>query len=508
MAGSKKSAFLSFVLPVIKKSSKFSRAVSGITKFSLLLCMALLLGACGAGAGKDGGDASGGDAFKNWLNVFGKDASRDEGDMSGKERADVSGKDDAEGGASLQGASTDEEQGIQMVDFVNAMHLKSWVSEYNAKHPNAKIAQNISTESQEDLWNAVMAQLATGKGPDLFCMWPGDERIRTLYDKGLLANLDEYVPLEIKEQIFPGILQSGCVEQDWVGLGVEGMPLVYLTADKLWDKENWSVEEIVSLAQAHPELEGLFVNLDFTYVGESDPAINAECLFRNPYAFYDVKEKTSRFESKTFTDALEIIRQSKTLSLPKNNVADLLREGRILGVRTRLYSTQDYVDVMNDYCCDGCRFVGGIGQKDWVGNWSSVYLVLINRNTKHADAIHEFIEGLLDYNKQDGMSMSVSVREDVIRGKVRWADWSEQWEYNLGTKSFIPFTDPDGESYLEPFIAFLKKLGPCEEKRGPVEEIVLEEVRTFLQSQNGKSAEETARTIDNRVRLYLLENEE
>ena len=202
----------------------------------------------------------------------------------------------------------EETENIKMVSFVKPPHVSSWVSEFNGHHPDAKIEMIIGEGTEEDLWNSTMAELAAGKGPDIFCMRSGDERIGTLYEKGILAELDEYVPLEVKNQIFPGIIKTGCVEQEWVGLGVEGTPLIFITSDALWDKDSWNLENVISIAQKNPNLEGLFVNLDFTYAVKSEPLSNAELLFENPYIFIDGNNK-SQFESKLFLESLELLKK-------------------------------------------------------------------------------------------------------------------------------------------------------------------------------------------------------
>lgn len=401
-------------------------------------------------------------------------------------------------------AETHQTNNISMVDFTGVPHIKSWVSQFNGNHSEIDIEFVSKTDDEEDFWNAIMAELALGKGPDLFCMWAGDERILALNYKGVLANLDDYVPLEIKKNIFSGIIQSGTIDQKWIGLGVEGMPQILIVSDALWGKDRWSLEDIVSISKEHTDMEGLFVNLDFTYNGEGDPLKNAEYLFDNPDIFVDINQKNPKFENQSFIDALELIKGYAPISIRKNEIVDYLKEGKILGAFTRFYDTQSYVNAMSEYCSNGCHFTGMVGQEDYVGRWSSVYLIMVNKNTEHFDAIREFMEGLLDYDKQNNSDMALSVREDVVRGKVLWADWSNQWEYRMGEKTYISFSSPEGESYLEEYVSFLNKLGPCTEKEGTIKEILLEEVEDYL--QNTYSATETAKIINNRIRLYLLEN--
>jgi ABC-type glycerol-3-phosphate transport system substrate-binding protein len=223
-------------------------------------------------------------------------------------------------------AETHQTNNISMVDFTGVPHIKSWVSQFNGNHSEIDIEFVSKTDDEEDFWNAIMAELALGKGPDLFCMWAGDERILALNYKGVLANLDDYVPLEIKKNIFSGIIQSGTIDQKWVGLGVEGMPQILIVSDALWGKDRWSLEDIVSISKEHTDMEGLFVNLDFTYNGEGDPLKNAEYLFDNPDIFVDINQKSPKFENQSFIDALELIKGYAPISIRKNEIVDCLQK--------------------------------------------------------------------------------------------------------------------------------------------------------------------------------------
>lgn len=398
---------------------------------------------------------------------------------------------------------------IRMIDFSNAPHLKSWVSKFNGDHPNMKIKIDV-VDNETDSWNATMAELVAGNGPDMFCMWAGDEKIQSLFEKGVLDNMDEYVPLEIKEQIFPGIIQSGSINQKWVGLGVEGIPQIFLTSDILWKNKTWTLKDVVAIETKHSNMEALFVSLDPGSEGKTDSDMNASYLFDNPYIFIDTYGQKSGFDNTVFIDALKLLRKYKTKNFTMENTASLLKDGKILGAFTRFYRPQQYVDIMKEYCYDGVHFVSRVGQKEGIGNWSSVYLILVNKNTKFKDELKVFLEGLLDYDRQRSSDMAMSVREDVIRGKVIWADWSQEWVYSggvddLGHASYMSFTNPDGESYLEEFVEFLKQLAPCKEGKDTISSIVIGEAIEY--STNSKSAEDTAASIDNRIMLFLRENQ-
>ena len=140
-------------------------------------------------------------------------------------------------------------------------------------------------------------------------------------------------------------------------------------------------------------------------------------------------------------------------------------------------------------------------------------LVLVNSKAKHQDAIREFLNLLLEYDQNGGSDMAIAVREDITLKRViydengpEWAGGAG-WYYQVGKNEYggmgtVCFSGPNGENLIEDYISLLKNLGPCPVDDS-ISDIVEEEVENYMGSN--KSAEETARTIQNRVQLYLIE---
>ena len=405
---------------------------------------------------------------------------------------------------------------IQIANFIGVMpmYLNASISAFNGDHGESKVKQCYETLSGEDLWKRVSADFVQGEGPDLICMSAGDERIRTLWEKGLLANLDDYVSADVKEMIFPGILQSGSVDGNWVGLAWEGMPWVLVTSNTLWKDEHWDLCDVERIVQEHPEMETLFVNADFYLTkGESSPEVNARFLFGNVEKYVDRERGTCDFENEEFIAALKLLKQFGEAAIPKEELPAYIKGGRNLATFMRFNYPRTFTETLQNYNADQCHFVGMVGQESAVGEWTNVMLILVNGKVKHPDAVREFLKLLLEYDHKGSTDMALAVREDVIRSRVRWDDSRPEWDggpgwvYVVGKNedgysSFLPFSGPNGENLVEDYIALLRNLGPYPVDDS-VAEIVEEEVENYMGSN--KSAEETARTIQNRVQLYLSE---
>lgn len=466
---------------------------TGIGFVILLLCGFLLAGCSGKannGAGIENSNGREGVAEKN-------------GDFDGSD----------DGG---KGGGPGETGEFQIANFLGGMpmYLNASISAYNGEHSENKLKQCYEALSGEDLWERVSADFVQGEGPDLICMSAGDERIRTLWEKGLLANLDDYVSVDVKEMIFPGILQSGSVDGNWVGLAWEGSPWVLVTSNALWKEEHWDLGDVERIVQEHPEMETLFVNADvYLTKGESSPEVNARFLFGNVEKYVDRERGTCDFENEEFIAALKLLKRFRKTELPREELPAYLKGGRNLATFMRFTFPEAFTETLQNYNADQCHFVGMVGQESAVGEWTNVKLVLVNSKAKHQDAIREFLNLLLEYDQNGGSDMAIAVREDIIRKRViydengpEWAGGAG-WYYQVGKNEYggmgtVCFSGPNGENLIEDYISLLKNLGPCPVDDS-ISDIVEEEVENYMGSN--KSAEETARTIQNRVQLYLFE---
>lgn len=401
-----------------------------------------------------------------------------------------------------------ETEGITLVDFAGVdPHLQSCVADHNRDSDNVRIQYKGSGKDEEALWTRTMAELAAGKGPDMLCLRANDEHLRTLYEKGVLADLTGLVPTEILDQVFPGILEAGSVDGSLVGLGVSGMARVMVTSNELWQQDSWTVEDIMGIVEAHPDLEGMFI-LENKIMKPSSNLYWMGLQHMENSPFVDFGKKESHFEDTQFLKFLELAKTYGEASVPSGETSTLIKEGRCIATLAKdFYHVQDYVEAMEEYG-EECHFIGYPGQTDYVGYWHNLYLIVVNKKSEYSDTIAEFLSYLLSAESQQKV-YQLSVREDVMRQYVRWGDWDEKWYYLMyggtGNESlcWADFTKPNGESYIEDYMEFLRKLGPEPGYGSVISDIVWEEAEYYF---NGtKSAEQVGGIIDSRVQMYLNE---
>lgn len=395
-----------------------------------------------------------------------------------------------------------ETEGITLVDFIGEAYVQSCAANYSRSNSDMTIQYSRSSGDKEAFWTRTMAELAAGKGPDMICLWATDENLQILYKKGVLADLAELIPEETREQIFPGILESGSVNGDLVGLGLEGMPFVVITSNKLWQDKNWTAEDVLKIVEEEPDLEGIVVLRNGETSAYSNLFFTAGLGHLENAPFWNLQERESYFETVQFQKALELAKEYSEAPKMTEEVSTLIKEGRCLATFRDVYIADNFVNIVEEYG-EECHFMGYPGQTDYSGYWNSVYLIVVNKQSKYLDTIAEFLEYLLDIENQQKIVGATGVREDVVRQSVYWDEWSEKWVYKTDGDGSCYFEKPNGDSYIEDYIAFLKNLGPWVSSYGVISDIVSEETKDYFDGV--RNAEQTAMIIDNRIQLYLDE---
>lgn len=357
-------------------------------------------------------------------------------------------------------------------------YLSSSAATYSREHRDSAVIRCRSVEGNEnDFRNRVFAEMAGGEGPDM--LWVTGEDMEMLEEKGLLADLRDYLSEETLEQIFPGVIEAGTVNDRLVGIFPTGYIKMAVTSKEVWAKEHWSVEEIFSLAE-EPEWDGIM----------SSPlgALNTVGLWDMEQSGLLITEGDKQvLDTRLLTKLLE-----------KAKEADPSGEKYILDTSTLWWFTW-FSEMMAELSTD-YHFVGFPGQSEWIGCWTATNYLVVNKNAAHKEVIADFLESLLSYDYLMNAEMHC-VREDVIRERIIGGEWPR---YKVGSNRGVAIeVKEDGSTYVEEYVAFLKTCGPEPRGQSAIEDMVREEAREYLEDR--RSLEETVRIIQNRVQLYLDE---
>lgn len=393
----------------------------------------------------------------------------------------------------------EESGGIEFVDFVGRAYIKDSAVVYSREYLDIPIDYTEVAWKDEATWTRTMAELAAGKGPDIICLYNTNEEVQILYDKGVLENLEDMIPEETMNQIFPGIVEAGTVNGDFIGVCPEAIPRVLITSNDMWKEAHWTNEDILKLIETHSDLEGIITDM-----GEVNPFINLQVLSLRHFdnsPYIDWQQGVSNFESKLFIQSLE---QSKIygeqLGCNRMDVPEKIREGKYIAAIESIYTPYNYEEIRETYGKD-CHVIGWAGQEDYVGYWNSACLVLVNKKSEYKEEIAGFLNYLLDKENQKAV-YHIGVREDVVRESIYCDEYTNKWIYGTPENGRADFSEPDGGHYLDEFVDFLKRLGP-DVQGTDLSAIVEEEADAYFSGQ--KDVESTVNVIDNRVQLYLDE---
>ncbi|MBD5529504.1 MAG: hypothetical protein HDR02_14030, partial [Lachnospiraceae bacterium] len=160
-----------------------------------------------------------------------------------------------------------------------------------------------------------------------------------------------------------------------------------------------------------------------------------------------------------------------------------------------------YTNVM-DYYGDNAHFVG-FPTESGNGNMLICYgFLVVNAQTEHWEEVVDFLRYM--YSKEfQSDNPHYLLRKDVLRENMVPNGADEKSETFTLTGEVLPLKR-DGSSYIEDYIAFMDSCRAETRNTEAIENIIREETGAYF--QNIQNLDNTVRTIQNRVQLFLDEN--
>lgn len=129
--------------------------------------------------------------------------------------------------------------------------------------------------------------------------------------------------------------------------------------------------------------------------------------------------------------------------------------------------------------------------------------VVVNAWTEHWEEVVDFMRHMYSKEFQTD-NPEYLLRKDVLREGMVLDDQAEGYEIFTLTGVNVPLKK-DGSSYVEEYIAFMDKCRAETRSTEDIVNIIREEASGYF--QNMQDLDNTVRVIQNRVQLYLNENE-
>ncbi|MCM1118740.1 MAG: extracellular solute-binding protein [bacterium] len=367
-------------------------------------------------------------------------------------------------------------------------------------------------EYQEDYRTRILAELTAGKGPDI--LYVSQQDMMLLQDKGLICDISEMIPSEVKSELIPGALELGTVNGELVGLVPEVSFTTMSVANQVWDQDSWTIDDFVEQLGAKEDWE-----LPVNWSGFSlSPGTMFRILFSDLADSFvlNLEQGTCDFDNDRLIHILEFCKKygitgenSSDQQLSQDERMRMFRDGEMAAEVQYLYGDLDMFSTIMARNGEDCHIVGYPTEKgsgNYVDSYSYGYLV-INAQSKYKEEIKKYFALLLDYDNQFKTS-GCSVRMDVLRNCVVYHEFEKTYykiySYNEDQPTYQSIDlKPDGTPYLEEFLEFVAGCRPMPYCPSEIEQIVYGEINLFF--DGSKSAEETVKVIQSRIKLYLDE---
>lgn len=408
---------------------------------------------------------------------------------------------------SLSKTPPDYENEIRIVDTVSTeadAYFQWCAAVYSRNHPLCHVSYELADRER------AVNEVVSGKGADILIV--GREDMENLWGKGALADLTDVLDSKTQEQIFSAVLESGKIDGRLYGLANAISGQAVYVSEKLWQKDTWTVEEFVDLAES---MEG---KLDAVFVYQSSPAdgiyifqyIALQDLENSP--FIDWQNGKCHFDDPLFSRVLELsarydgeAEQYANMDMEEraNRMLQMLEEGRAIaylghGLGDIGTFSYELAALGEDYFCVGFPTSNASGIFADSGS-----VMVLNAATLNRDAAEDFLRFCYESDSQKQANVN-TVRRELVRESIH-QDYAGNWLYRRGNGSYqILQSKPDGSTWMEEYLECMDKAVPLPVKSEEVYNIILEEVEPFF--AGARDVDSTVEALQNRVQLWLDEH--
>lgn len=352
----------------------------------------------------------------------------------------------------------------------------------------------------------LLNRIAAGDIPDMMIV--DSDTMQLLYEKGILADMTDMIPDDLKEQVFDCVWNAGTIDGKLVGLTTSLYASSMLVSDEVWSEETWTLEDMLTLADttASDTLLGLIPLYGYD-PGPTD-ALYQLALCNIDSALVDWETGTCHFDSDLFHRLLEYCKNSPVLE--SNSSMDDPAPVRAVQNREYLAYPCDFIHSFSAFSSRTSAFPEnyhwvGLPTEDESGNFvSPSRFLVVNKDSENLDVIRQFLPFLYD-EEVERKNPDSCLRRDILRKCIYISEWDSQVQFSMGEGTFLILdSKPDGTSYVEEYIEFMDSCTPFPVRDSDVASIVLEEVPAYFSGD--KDMDTVIDIIQRRVQLYLDEN--
>lgn len=362
----------------------------------------------------------------------------------------------------------------------NDLDLKSVTARVSREMEQYHVEYTKTDAAQEDYRNRMIADMVAGEGADV--LFVSEENMRILQEKGLLADIREFLPEDLLNKLRTNIMTMGEKEDMLWGIpmGVEVSTL--FVNNHIWEGDSWTIKDVLELVDAWQKEYLLTHGHAPANVISMLQALAGDGLAGSD--FVDLDNGICRFDSPEFIKVLEICMKYAETPINYNldSMADMINNGEYIGF---IAADCDMKSLTHWYLEHGDNMhTVGYPSERGTGNYLTCQgMLVVNKNCKSREAVQEYLENILSKKMQKILNeSSIPLRNDMEQN-----DFEYEKEYDAYLKA---------EELISKSVA-------CDSRYDKIKEMIFEECMPYFYGE--KTAEETVKVIQNRVQLYLDE---
>lgn len=364
------------------------------------------------------------------------------------------------------------------------VELSTAVSVYNLSEEECMI--KIVEYDDIQLLNT---EIVAGKVPDFMVTdsVPFNEYVR----QGLFEDLTPYFDLDPDLALLPSIKKALSINQKLYRITPAFMIMTMIGSSDYIDKEmGWTFEEMYELVE--DDVSALPSDWN------RDNAMQF-LIIQNISDYVDWENAESYFDTEDFKRMLEMVKSFPEINHFQTNDVEQVNNGKQLTLQRTLISHLDFVRIDNQL--NGKTvfkgFPGGNKTVGTVFTWP--FTIAMTSRCSDKEGAWRFMQSVLKSEYQQGFS-SVDIIYNEQARKAMTAEYAEQYsEAILGN---VPAMTSEQRKRFD---EFLLQVNTLVESDQTISSIIIEEVAAYFAGQ--KSIDEVAKIIQNRVDLYIREQQ-
>lgn len=354
--------------------------------------------------------------------------------------------------------------------------------------------------SAQEARDRILIELSQGKGPELLFVSPED--MYMLEEKGLLLDIGELIPGQLQEELLPGAIEIGTIDDRFLGMPMAVTAETLAVAADTWPEDTWRLEDVIELMD-EGKLTGAIRS---PYVGMNDyvsPSLTVLTLVGDSLGdsfLIDWEKGESHFDDERFIRLLELT--GTDMSGVHQDTDTWLNGGKDF-LWGYFPFTADFLNFFAHMEEEGGRIVGFPTEGDCGSYLKANGVLVVNANIAHKEAAAYYLQTLLGDEVQLKISMlGLSVRKLSPENYIVEEEDGRLVYLGGWHAPEMPVFE-DGTTSIHRAKTFLESCAAAPPRDTQIIRIIAEEL-SAMYAEN-KYPRTAADIIDSRVQLYLDE---